>query len=188
MAQTLRTFVAIDFAADPVRDVLSDLQDLGRPIRTVREPLHLTLKFLGETRPADLAAIGRILAEVTSRHAVHEVDLTGVGAFPRPERPSVIWAGIAPQDPVRALAAELAAELEPLGFPPERRAFHPHITLARVKGRPPAGLADLFDLYGGEVFGKSLVREALHYQSELTPGGSQYSVLARAPLAPAQAE
>jgi RNA 2',3'-cyclic 3'-phosphodiesterase len=182
MSETLRTFVAIDLPAAPFRDVLEELAGIGRPVKVIAEPLHLTLKFLGQTPRSALEQISAALSEVCAPHAPLEIELRGIGAFPRPERPSVVWAGVSPAEPLAALAAELDAQLQPLGFPPEQRAFHPHVTLARVKGRPPQALAEFMDLYAEESFGVAVVAEALFYQSVLSTDGAQYTVLSRAPL------
>lgn len=182
MSETLRTFVAIDLPAAPLRDVLGELAGIGRPVKVVAEPLHLTLKFLGDTRRADLEQISTALKGVCVLHAPFEIEVSGIGAFPRPERPSVVWAGVSPAEPLAALAADLDAQLAPLGFPPEQRAFHPHVTLARVKGRPPQALAETMALYAEESFGTAVVREVMFYESVLSASGSRYTVLNRVVL------
>jgi RNA 2',3'-cyclic 3'-phosphodiesterase len=182
MGEKLRTFVAIDIPADPLRDVLEELAGIGRPVKVVAEPLHLTLKFLGDTPRFMPDAVSAAITEVCSRHARLEFEIAGLGAFPRAERPSVVWAGVSPAEPLAALAAELDAHLEPLGFPPEQRPFHPHVTLARVKGRSPEALAEIMGLYAGESFGIAVVAEAHFYQSVLSTDGAEYRLLARAAL------
>jgi RNA 2',3'-cyclic 3'-phosphodiesterase len=182
MGEKLRTFVAIDIPAAPLREVLEELAGIGRPVKMVVEPLHLTLKFLGETRRSALDAISAAITEVCSRHAPLQFEIGGIGAFPRPERPSVVWAGVSPAEPLTALAAELDAHLKPLGFPPEQRAFHPHVTLARIKGRPPANLAEILTLYAGESFGNVRIGEVLFYESALSNAGPQYTILSTASL------
>ena len=73
--------------------------------------------------------------------------------FPARNDPSVSGSDSRPPSRLIALANDLEAHLEPLGFPRESRPFQPHVTIARVKGRPPHELADVFDLYGEETFG-----------------------------------
>lgn len=182
MGENLRTFVAIDIPAAPLRGVLEELARLGRPLKVAAPPLHLTLKFLGNTDAAALEGISAAIAAVCTRHEPLQLEIRGVGAFPTVKRPSVVWAGIHPARPLAALAAGLAARLAPLGFTPERRAFHPHVTLARVKGRPPAALAEIMALDAEEPFGVATIGETLFYQSLLTPAGPQYTVLRRMAL------
>lgn len=182
MGENLRTFVAIDIPATPLHGVLEELARLGSPLKMAALPLHLTLKFLGNTDAAALERISAAIATVCALHEPLQLEISGVGAFPTVKRPSVVWAGIHPSQPLAALAAGLDARLAPLGFTPERRAFHPHVTLARVKGRPPAALCELMALYAEEVFGIATVGETLFYQSLLTPAGPQYTVLRRMAL------
>jgi 2'-5' RNA ligase len=182
MPERIRTFIAIDVPSEPFREVLDDLRDIGRPVKPVAEPLHLTLKFLGETEVASTARLSRQISEVTAAHGALELDFRGLGAFPRIERPSVVWAGLANGESITALADDLESQLEPLGYPRESRHFHPHVTLARVKGRPSQQLREMLELYADEAFGVAGVSEVRFYQSQLTPAGPEYSVLSTAVL------
>lgn len=182
MPEHVRTFVAIEIAADPFRDVLSDLRDMGRPVRTVGEPLHLTLAFLGDTDARLIPEISQIVRDVAAKWPPCEIELVGIGAFPRPQRPSAIWGGVSPVETLGGIAERLGSKLEEIGFPPESRSFHPHVTLARIKGRPPRELTGLFELYDGEVFGTWPVREITLYESRLKSDGPEYTQLATAEL------
>ena len=177
MPERIRTFVAIDVPAQPVREILDELRDMGRPIRAAVEPLHLTLKFLGETDVASVVDVSRAVSTVASAHRAFDLPLRGIGAFPKIERPSVVWAGVVDEEPIAALVENLEIVLEPLRFLRETRPFHPHVTLARVKGRPPQQLRELLELYADETFGVVGVREVKFYQSQLTPAGPEYTVL-----------
>lgn len=97
--------------------------------------LHLTLAFLGATAPERVPALGAALEEVARRHAPAAVTYAGVGAFPDARAPRVLWAGIREERPgsLASLAQDTAEALAPLGFAPERRGFHAHVTLARVR-------------------------------------------------------
>ena len=96
------------------------------------EQLHLTLRFIGEVdRPlaSDLAdALGRIHSRS------FELRISGTGRFEQ-RNSGALWAGIEPKAPIAALAAKIERACQQVGLEPERRAFHPHITLARWKGR-----------------------------------------------------
>jgi RNA 2',3'-cyclic 3'-phosphodiesterase len=73
-----------------------------------------------------------------------------------------------------------------LGFPPERRAFTPHLTLARV--REGAGHAQIAAL--GKAVAEARLGDLAHMQvttvsvmqSDLSRGGAIYTELFRAPL------
>lgn len=88
------------------------------------EQLHLTLRFVGEVdrhRAEDVAAaLGRV------QGAVIAARIAGVGRFD-----SALWAGIAPRGPLAALHTQVDTALRLAGVTPDRRAYLPHITLAR---------------------------------------------------------
>jgi RNA 2',3'-cyclic 3'-phosphodiesterase len=102
--------------------------------------------------------------------------------FPHAERPNVVWAGLRGADTLASLAAELEAGLEPHGFPRENRPFVPHLTLARVKARPPESLRELLSRHAKTAFGQAKIDHVEFIRSEPGPEGSRYTVLAAAPL------
>jgi RNA 2',3'-cyclic 3'-phosphodiesterase len=127
-----RLFVAIPLP-EAIRDLLVDAMDEDPELRWVGdEQLHLTLRFIGEVEGPlanDLAAaLGAI------RFETFELRIGGVGRFDR-RNGGALWVGVEPKAPVAALAAKVERLCQEVGLPPERRAFHPHITLARWKGR-----------------------------------------------------
>ena len=139
MRQPVRAFVAIelpDRAKDALARVVGELRaaQLGG-LRAVRpEGIHLTLKFLGDV-PADrIDAIGAAAERAAGHHTPFALLLSGVGAFPSGRAPRVLWAGIAGDlDSLGALQASVDGCLADLGFARERRAFNPHLTLARLR-------------------------------------------------------
>lgn len=146
------------------------------------EQLHVTLTFLGDIDPAIVPPIEAVLADVAAGHAAFDWRIHGVGVFPNRERPAVIWAGVEPADCFRKLAGSLSPRLQPLGYEPESRPFTPHLTLARVRGRVPHALPDWLDRYSATTFAAGRVSRIELMQSERTPAGQRYSVLAVAPL------
>jgi RNA 2',3'-cyclic 3'-phosphodiesterase len=127
-----RLFVAVR-PPEPIRDLLIDAMDDSADFRWQDdEQLHLTLRFVGEVeRPIaeDLAdALGRI------RAAPFAIRIKSVGRFDQ-RNSGALWAGVEPKEPLAALAAKVERVCVTIGLEPERRAFHPHITLARWKGR-----------------------------------------------------
>ena len=126
-----RLFVAIRPPED-IRDRLIDVMDDGADFRWQSdEQLHLTLRFIGEVERPLANDLAVALAAV--RAPAFELRLAGLGSFDR-RSGGVLWAGVAPTEPVKALAARIERTCQAVGLPPERRAFHPHITLARWKG------------------------------------------------------
>src|SRR5579872_7322984 len=95
----MRLFFAVTLPDDIIERVSAVQQELraiagDEGIRWTRpEQFHYTLKFLGE-QPAPRArkAIEAALAAREGQPAM-EISLGGVGAFPNPQRPGVLWVG-----------------------------------------------------------------------------------------------
>ena len=147
--------------------------------------LHLTLKFLGGVEPDRLEAVAAALAAVAAAGPAFDLALQGVGAFPAPTRPRVIWAGVAGSAEVAGLASRVDESMAPLGFVPEGRPFSAHVTLGRVRDprRDPA-LAAALTLGAGREFGGFRVDEIALVRSDLSPRGARYTPLGSWPLGP----
>jgi 2'-5' RNA ligase len=144
--------------------------------------LHVTLKFLGQIEETRVGAITEALVAVATRTPAFALDVRGLGAFPTPSRPRVLWAGLEPAAPLTALAGAVDAALAALGFVRESRAFAAHVTLGRVREsrRNPAlaaALARPADCGGLPVARVSLMRSELH------PRGARYTELTSVVLA-----
>ena len=170
-----RLFVAIR-PPEPVRDLLIDAMEGVPGLRWQDdEQLHLTLRFIGEVeRPVaeDLAlALSRVRFE---RFAVR---VAGVGRFEQRGR-GALWAGVEPRGPLAALAAKVERACVSVGLSPERRAFHPHITLARW-GRSAAVSLDPYLARHAALVSEPFEVEAFHlYQSHLGRDGAHYEAVA----------
>ena len=131
-----------------------------------------------------MPALVSCLQTAAARHTAFDVEIRGLGAFPSPTRPRVLWAGVETgRASLAALAGAVDDALAGLGIPREEREFSPHVTVGRVRvtGRAPELADALRD--GGGSFGRIEVREIAFMRSELSPRGARYSVLATAPLA-----
>lgn len=95
--------------------------------------LHLTLAFLGNRPPGDLATLGDLGASVAARHPSFELETIGLGGFPERDRARVLWLGLAPSRVLEALAVDLRSALTVVGEAFDAKAFRPHITLARFR-------------------------------------------------------
>jgi 2'-5' RNA ligase len=180
----LRTFVAVNIPATRLLvDVIGQLGRMGSSLKPVAaDNLHLTLKFLGDTPESRIAEIGQVVTRAAAQVAAFDVRLVGLGAFPNAQRPDVIWAGFESNDTLRTLAVALESTLEPLGFRRESREFKPHLTLARVKAKPPPALFKLLADHPATDFGSVHIASVKLFQSELQRGGPTYTVLATAKL------
>lgn len=140
------------------------------------EQLHLTLRFIGEVdrrRAEDVdAALGGVL------HAPFELTLEGVRSFERRGAPTVLWAGVAPQEPLRSLHKKTDQAIARTGLDAEHRAYQPHITLARLP-RGAGGIGPFLEAAGGLSGPAFAVEDFCLYESRLTPAGAAYTILER---------
>jgi 2'-5' RNA ligase len=127
-ARSLRLFIAL-WPTPAVRAGLCarrDAVDWPPPARVVAdERLHLTLHFIG---PVPSALWPHLLPALQVSCSGFELQLGA--AQPWPHGLVVLPAASVPP-PLSALHAALAGALAGLGLPVERRAFRPHVTLAR---------------------------------------------------------
>jgi 2'-5' RNA ligase len=190
--ETVRSFVAIELPA-PILARLGALQARLREdvppglVRWVRpEGIHLTLKFLGDVPVAQIEALAGALQEACAPHDGFAFRIAGLGCFPNPRRPRVIWVGVEEPGGVLAqLQRDVERALNPLGYPPEGRAYSPHLTLGRVKGRGREALEALGAYVSRSAVTVGQVQAfAVHLmRSDLRPSGAVYTELAVAPLA-----
>lgn len=173
-----RLFVAIR-PPGHVRDRLIDLMGGISGARWQEdEQLHLTLRFVGEVDrhlANDVhAALGAI------RHPPFEIAVSGLGLFDRRGRPGTVWAGLAPAEPLRALHKKVDQAIVRAGLEPERRAFHPHITLGRL-GRGAGTVGGFLEQPGATSEAFAVDGFSL-YESHLTPERAVYTEVERYPL------
>jgi 2'-5' RNA ligase len=186
MTDAIRCFLAVKIPAETaLRRVLRELSEMGRALKAVEpENLHVTLKFLGPTNPELLPEILKVAESAASSQTRGQLNVAGLGAFPHLQRPNVVWAGL--EGPaaktLSALAGQLEESLAAIGFAREERKFIPHLTLARVKAKPPETLRQLVERHAKTAFGTATVEEIELIRSEPGPGGSIYSVLERCAL------
>ena len=149
------------------------------------ENLHITLKFLGGVEEARLGKVVAAL-EPAATGSAFDVAVRGLGAFPTPTRPRVIWAGTAPAGAFVALGQTVDRAMAALGFPPETRPFSPHVTLGRVREprRDPA-LAAVLEAAATRAFGTLAVGRISLMRSDLSPRGARHTELGGWPLPPA---
>ena len=155
--------------------MLGDPAEL-RPVPV--EAMHLTLAFLGERPGADVEPLADALARSLGRCAPPRAARAVGGLWLSPRRPHVLTAAV--EDPSGALAAMQDAVsracARAVGWEPERRAFRPHVTVARARRnthvrrpRPlpalPAAACAPWTTGGGVAL----------LRSSPAPGGSQYA-------------
>lgn len=125
-----RLFVALRPPAD-VRDLLADTMDgVGAARWQDDDQLHLTVRFIGEVDRRAADDVAQALSGIVAPAPL--VALAGVGRFEHRGRTEALWAAVAPQDGLAALHRKVDRALVTAGLAPERRAYLPHVTLARM--------------------------------------------------------
>jgi len=175
----LRLFVAIRPPAEIRRLLTGMMGGISGARWQSDEQLHLTLRFIGEVDRHQAEDVAAALAAI--HHPRFEVAVSGLGTFDRRGRAEVVWAGVAPQEGLKALHNKVDQALARVGVPPDRRAFHPHITLARLN-RSSGPVQDLIASLGGFATEPFAVEHFALYESRLTPEGAVYTALERYPL------
>jgi 2'-5' RNA ligase len=181
---TRRIFAAIDIP-DGVRSAIQAYIDDQRrlhpdlPVKWERaEKLHITLKFLARADDSQATALDNALTEVSAAHLPFDAEISGTGVFPNTRSPRVLWLGIGVGvEQIREIGNQLEDVCRRQGIENEKRGFHPHLTIGRIRStRVDAGAfrAILEDLFSPAAF---KVERLTLYESSLSPTGSTYSVL-----------
>jgi 2'-5' RNA ligase len=187
MPDSIRAFVALEIP-EPLRAPLDALRaELRRqlgdiPLRwPTLENIHLTLKFLGAIAPVDVPRIQSALESAAQSTPAFEISLGGLGVFPQPNQPRVVWIGVGGSSELPKLKTRIEEQCAALGFPPEGRPFSPHLTLARVQRAARQGdyerIASALALQLNTELGVAAVDGVSLFRSKLTPQGASYSRL-----------
>ena len=104
------------------------------------DQLHITLRYIGEVDARVAEDVALALGQI--HFPPFDVALDSVGQFDSRGRPNAVWAGLRPHDAAAQLHRKIDQALVRVGLEPERRAYLPHITLARMNGA--SGIADRF--------------------------------------------
>jgi 2'-5' RNA ligase len=182
----MRLFTALDLP----REVVANLEELLRILKprakinwSRPENLHVTIKFIGEFPPERLGDLKQALASVPKGGAI-PVHIHKVGFFPNPHSPRNFWCGVEAPG-LDKLAADSDAATATVGIEPEKRAFSPHLTLARIKERVPMqSLREAIVALPSLEFGEFEARSFFLYESKTHPSGSVYTKLSEFPLLP----
>ena len=174
-----RLFVAIR-PPEQVRDLLIDAMDDSPALRWVGdEQLHLTLRFIGEVERPLANDVAAALQDL--RSPALQLRVSGVGKFEW-RNGGAVWAGVEPKEPVAALAAKVERTLQQVGLEPERRAFSPHITLARWN-RGSIEAVDGFLRQNANLRSDPFpVNRFILFESHLSRHGPHYEVVTAFPL------
>lgn len=176
----MRVFVAVEIEDSSVLSKLISIKREvescgGRAVKPVEDQnIHLTIRFIGEVPESYIPRIQECV-DMMGTAKRFSMTIAGIGAFPNPARPRVIWAGVVEGikelKELRAVADDCLRGIAQ----PDRHGFSPHITLARVKGRVGPCLRDIIERHADTVVGVTPVTKVVLKQSRLTPKGPIYT-------------
>ena len=196
-ADTLRAFIAIELneiICSELAVLQTKLKTSGADVKWVKpEDIHLTLKFLGNTKKDKIEKIKNILDSMAGRTKAFDISLSSIGAFPSLNSPRVIWVGIKEIfDPeagsaLALMVSEIEEKLSKSGFSKENRPFAAHLTIGRVRSlegkRQLKEIITDINKHAGECPPvRAEINHITLFQSKLTPKGPVYTVLSRANL------
>lgn len=190
----MRLFVALEVPEVPRRDVRRRVDAVRDRLPRARwvdlDNLHLTLLFLGETAEGDVPALAAGLRAAFARCPPLDLRLSGGGTFP-PGRPArVAWIGVEAPDALMTLQEEVTqAAVDALGFAPEERDYHPHVTLARCPDPWRREAIDKFrNALTGPVGPPFVALHGTLFESKLSPKGARYRVVETFPMTEEEGE
>ncbi len=176
----MRLFIAIDCNTRQ-----AELKALQQPFSSLRarfvKDFHLTLKFIGEVDVGECSWIKQQLKTIAS--ASFTLNLNGLGTF-KSYSQKVIWCAPEEVSGLDQLHKEIESALA--AHYPKREAFHPHITLARIKHPHKIKENDKKVIKKGLELQENPfdleVDKFLLMESRLSPEGPLYKVVETYPL------
>jgi 2'-5' RNA ligase len=176
----MRAFVALEIPEPQVMERLvalqKELEETRADLKIVEsENLHYTVRFLGEISDAQAFEVDRRLKALKLARA--NITVKGVGAFPSPSRPRVVWVGVAEGDSqkIEAIASPVIQCLRGIGEEDDRP-FQAHLTVARVRsGLNRQDLERFLSEARDRSFGQVEINEIKLKSSVLTPKGPIYN-------------
>lgn len=173
----MRTFVAVELTnldlLESIKKIQTEMRIDAKAVKL--ENIHFTILFLGEVSEEQVQKVQDALNSI--EFSPFEVSFVGVGAFPKPKFPRVVWVGIDELggENLSNLAKKVEYALAPLGFKNDKP-FKPHITIFRIKNKVGDITKDLSRFEDVE-FGSQKISEIKFKKSVLTSDGPIYSDL-----------
>jgi 2'-5' RNA ligase len=187
----LRTFIALEISQELQqvidRETIPLRHQIGELVRWVPPGnMHLTLKFLGNISPANVEILTQMIRAEAHGCQSFVMQVGGLGCFPSPKRPRVIYIGLRAPSELEALQRGIEAATQRLGYESEERRFSPHLTIGRVRQNISAAdqhkIRRALEETKVDSLGTARVDSVHLYNSDLQPSGSVYTRVFSAPL------
>lgn len=177
---TIRTFIALEIPDESLKEIIeirdSNIPDSNKIRWETLDKLHLTLKFLGDTKEELVEQISKKIDEIILKHNALKLYFNQFGIFKRDKQPKILWAGIKENQKLLDLVKEIEDICSGFGFPKEKRNFKSHITILRIRGHE--NLEQLYNLTNVKFNPINFSSGVITFiKSELKPSGSVYTAL-----------
>ncbi len=183
--EKIRAFIALPCDSpwvESARGLVARLeQSLPRASWTKPASWHLTLKFFEQISREQARALGDTIGPIALETTPGEIATAGAVVFPPRGPARVLAVGFAPSpilEGIGRLVHGLEAAAHAFGLSAEKRAFHPHITLARLRQSWPADAVESFRReVGAWSFPNWQARSCVLYESRLLREGAVHTPL-----------
>ena len=175
-----RGFISVEIPVFPkILDFISEIKNSGTNVKLVEpENIHITLKFLGDTKEDLIEKIQEIINKSTEQINPFELKVKSTGVFPNQNYIKVVWLGLENIENLEAISQKIDQETSKLGFEKEKRKFSAHVTVGRVRSaKNKDKLLQIINKYQDVEFGTILVESIELKKSELTSQGPIYTTL-----------
>lgn len=174
----IRTFIALKIPEEIIENIFNLIYSIDNNYKfnwEQKNKIHLTLKFLGDIKPAIVPQIINEL-DFLNDFNVQSLELKNFGMFFHKKEPKIFWAGLNTSKELIEVVDKIELTLEKFGIEKEKRPFKPHLTLLRIKNN--LNIDFLYKLVNFNfepiVFQTDSI---VFYKSELLPTGSVYKSL-----------
>ncbi|MEW6508129.1 MAG: RNA 2',3'-cyclic phosphodiesterase [Bacteroidota bacterium] len=133
----IRTFLALEIPESVINETINTRNNVVTNFEWIRweskDKLHVTLKFLGDTKPDLIENIFSSLELLSKKYSTFDLQLDRFGFFKSNRVPHILWAGLKENLELEKFAKEIDILCSKFGFEKEKRKFKPHITMLRIK-------------------------------------------------------
>ncbi len=142
---------------------------------TLKENLHITYKFLGNTEERQISLIKNSLSSIIDKEEDIHLVFKGFGVFPHIKNPRVFFLKVEnPDGRLEEIYSLIQEKLSYIGYQVDKRPFIPHITLKRPKYVNSKELLSKIKIFEEKVWGEQFKVSINVIESILSPDGAKY--------------
>jgi 2'-5' RNA ligase len=182
LSECIRSFIAFDLESEQVLNKLGHVQKLlietSADLRPVApQNIHVTVRFLGDISPPMVDKLHAAMQNV--KFTPFTIQLKGLGIFPNPNYPRVVWAAMTEgTEQLKSIFTQLEPQIRALGFAADQYGFSPHLTIARVRSATnKQNLAEFVTKKADYELGTIQANCLRLKRSQLSPKGPTYTML-----------